>query len=102
MLIAQSLVATLTSTNPSQLLLSLIDKMSGVHQNQLHGLLLMVINVVMESIAMAQEREEQPLAAGGEEVLACLLKKNHIGKRLVVKIMETICYLCSIGVTTVQ
>ena len=81
MLIAQSLVATLTSSNSSQLLLSLIDKMSCSHQNQLHGLLLMVINVVMESITMAQEREEQPLAVGGGKVLVCLLKKSHLGKR---------------------
>ena len=80
-LIAQSLVATLTSTNSSQLLISLIDKMSCTQQNQLHGLLLMVVNVAMESITMAQERDEQPLLAGGEEVLVCLLKKSHLGKR---------------------
>ena len=104
-LIAQSLVATLSLDN-TVLLLSLIDELHLSDQNRLHGLLLMIANVLIESSLMIKEREGKFKLVAADKILGCLLKKTCLGKRwvtyFVVHVYVLMCQYCFSGVTTAQ
>ena len=76
MLAAQSIMAILTPESTSTLLLSLTVNMSSSRQNQLHGLLLIIVHVLKESPWLA--RKEMFMM---ERLLDSLLEKRSLGTR---------------------